>query len=96
MSCHLPQPKQTLRLPTDSAATPSPPKPTILSPSAYFSNDHYAGTSSISTDGHASRSTTIKQTSFAADSSGSVVPTSHSIDSLAGLQLYIDLSSYPL
>jgi len=54
-------------LPTDSRSTSSPSSPTILSPAAYFSNDHYAGTGSLSPDAFAFRSATAEQPSSAVD-----------------------------
>jgi len=83
-------------LPIDFATTPLPLSLAILSPSACIFNDHYARISSPSPDVHASRSAVVEQTSFATGSPGSAVSTSPSTDSLAGLQLCVDLSSYPL
>jgi hypothetical protein len=61
-----------------------------------FSNDHYAGTGSPPIKVHASRSATVEKTGFAAGSLMSVVRSIPSTGSPADLQLYVDLSSYPL
>jgi len=83
-------------LPIDFATTPSPLSPAIFSPFACFVNDHYARIGSSSPNVHASKSVIVEQTNFAAGSSRSVVSTSPSTGSSAGLQIYVDLSLYPL
>ena len=68
-----------------------------MSPSACFSNDHYAGTGSPLSELHISRSVTTANFDSVVDSPTLAVASSNpSIDSLAGLKLFIDLSSYPL
>jgi len=54
-------------LPTNSTSTSSPSSPAILSPTACFSNDHYAGTGSPSPNALAFRSAAAKQPSSAID-----------------------------
>ena len=89
-------PLQTHNLPIESATISSPPSPVILSSSACFYNDHYAGIGSPSTEVHASRSTTIEQTGSVTGSPLSAVQSGPSIGSPTDLQLCVDLSSYPL
>jgi len=96
-------PHQTTLLPIASATPSSPSHTAILSPYTYLSNDHYAGTGSPSSDAHVLRSVAAEQPgsatehpSSAAASPASAIPTSPSTVSPAGLQLYVDLSSYPL
>jgi len=96
MFCHLPHPNRPPHLPTDSASPSFPSSLAILSPAACFSNDHYAGTGSPSLDAFAFRSAAAEQPNFAVNSSVSTTQTSPSTDSPAGLQLCVDLSSYPL
>jgi len=67
-----------------------------LSLVACFSNDHYAGTDSPLPDALAFRSDATKQPSSTSASSVSTAQTSPSNASAAGLQLCVDLSSYPL
>jgi len=74
-----------------------------LSPYACLSNDYCAGTSSPSSDAHVLWSAAAEQPGSAAEHPNSAaafpasaVPTNPSTMSLAGLQLYVDLSSYPL
>ena len=68
-----------------------------MSPSACFYNDHYAGTSSPPLKLHSSRSVTAATSDSAVGSPTSVVVSSSpSTNSPVGLQLFIDLSSYPL
>jgi len=94
---------QTIPL-TIATTTPSSLSHTaILSPYACLSNDYYTGTGSPSSDAHVLRSAAAEQPgspaehpSFASASPSSAVPTSPSIASPAGLQLCVDLSSYPL
>jgi len=90
------EPLPIQHLPTGFATISSPPIPVILSPSACFSNDHYAGTSSPPIKVHASKSVTVEKTGFAAGSPMFVVRSSPSIRSPADLQLCINLSLYPL
>jgi len=96
-------PHQTTPLPIDSATPSSPSHTVILSPYACLSNDHCAGTGSPSPNAHVLRSVATEQPNSAADhpssaaaSLVSAVPTSPSPASPAGLQLCVDLSSYPL
>jgi hypothetical protein len=66
-----------------------------MSPSACFSDDHYAGTGSRSLELHISRSVTTASTGSAAGSPSSAAANSGSLaDPSAGLQLFVDLSSY--
>jgi len=68
-----------------------------MSPSACFSNNHYAGTGSPPSELHISRSVTTTNSDSTVDSPTSAAASSNpSIDSLASLQLFVDLSSYPL
>jgi hypothetical protein len=53
-------PRHTPHLPAASASASPPPSPTILSPAACFSNDHYAGTSSPSPDALVFRSDAVE------------------------------------
>jgi len=96
-------PHQITTLPIDSATPSSPSHTTILSPYAFLSNDHCAGTGSPSPDVHVLRSaatqqpgSTLAHPSSVAASPVSAVLTSPSTASPAGLQLYVDLSSYPI
>jgi len=96
-------PHQPTLLPIDSATPSSPSHTAILSPYACLSNDHCAGTGSPSSDTHVLRSAATEQPSSAADhpsstaaSPVSAVQTSPFTASPAGLQLCVDLSSYPL
>jgi len=96
-------PHQPTPLPIDSATPSSPSHTIILSPYARLSNDHYAGIGSPSPDVHILRSAATEQPgsttahpSSAAASPVFAVPTSPSTASPAGLQLCVDLSSYPL
>jgi hypothetical protein len=83
--------------PTRSTTISSPPSHAPLSPSICFYNDHCAGTTSPFSELHASSSDTVEKLEFVASSPLSVVVQfGPSIDSPADLQLYIDLSSYPL
>jgi hypothetical protein len=80
-----------------SAIILSPPSPAPLSLSACFYNDHCVGTSSPPLELHASNSATTEKPEFSAGSPLSVVMQfGPSIDSLANLQLCVDLFSYPL
>jgi len=96
-------PHQTIPL-TIAFATPSSPSHTaILSPYACLSNDYCVGTGSPSSDAHVLQSAAAEQPGSAAEhpssataSPASAVPTSPSTVSPPGLQLYVDLSSYPL
>ena len=96
-------PHQTIPF-TIASATPSSPSHTaILSPYACLSNDYCAGTGSPSSDAHVLWSAAAEQPGSAAEHPNSAaafpvsaVPTSPSTMSPAGLQLYVDLSSYPL
>jgi hypothetical protein len=84
-------------LPSISATILSPPNPATLSSSAYFSNDHYAGTSSPSSKLYASKSVIAEKTSSTTGYPNSVAPSyGPSTGSPADLQLYVDLSFYPL
>jgi hypothetical protein len=65
-----------------------------LSPYACLSNDYCAGIGSPSSDAHVLRSVAEHPISTIV-SPASVVPTSPSTASPAGLQLCVDLSSYP-
>jgi hypothetical protein len=68
-----------------------------MSPSACFSNDHYAGIGSPPSELYISRFvTTTNSDSTAGSPTFAVASSSPSIDSLASLQLFVDLSSYPL
>jgi histone deacetylase 1/2 len=68
-----------------------------MSASACFSNNHYAGTGSPPLELHISRSVTTTNSDSVVDSPTSAAASSNpSIDSLANLQLFVDLSSYPL
>ena len=96
-------PHQTTPLPIASATLSSLSHTAILSPYACLSNDHCAGIGSPSSDVHVLRSIAVEQSgsatehpSSAAASPASTVPTSPSTASPAGLQLCVDLSSYPL
>jgi len=94
----------------DSATPSSPSHTVILSPYACLSNDHCAGTGSPSLNAHVLSSAAIEQLGSAADHPGSAadhpgsaiaspvfaVQTSPSTASPVGLQLCVDLSSYPL
>jgi hypothetical protein len=82
---------------TISATIPFPPNPTPLSPSACFSNDHCAGTGSLSLQLHASSSATAEKTGYDAGSLLSMATQSDpSTGSFADMQLYVGLSSYTL
>jgi hypothetical protein len=90
-------------LPIDSATPSSPSHTVILSPYACLSDDHCVGTGSPSLNAHVLRSAATEQPGSTADhpssaaaSLVSVVQTSPSTTSTAGLQLCVDLSSYPL
>jgi histone deacetylase 1/2 len=96
-------PHLTTLLPIDSTTPSSQSHTTILSPYACLSNDNCAGTGSPSLDAHVLRSAVVEQPGSAADhrssaaaSPVSAVRTSPSTASLASLQLYVDLSLYPL
>ena len=96
-------PHQTTPLPIAFATPSSPSHTAILSPYACISNDHCAGTGSPSSDAHVLRSTVAEQPDSAAAHPSSAaaslvfaVPTNPSTASSAGLQLCVDLSSYPL
>ena len=81
--------------PTMSATIPSPPSPSITI--CFFSNDHYAGTSYHSLELYASSSATVEKPGSDIDSSLYVAAQfGISTSSPADLQLYVDLSSYPL
>ena len=68
-----------------------------ISSYACFSNDHYAGTSSSPLELHVSRFVTVYNIGFTVDSpTSAAVSSSPSIGSPANLQLFVDLSSYPL
>ena len=87
-----------------ASATPSSPSHTaILSPYACLSNGYCTGINSPSSDAYVLRSAAAEQPSSAAEhpssataSPSSTVLTSPSTASPAGLQLCVDLSSYPL
>jgi len=89
-------PHQPTLLPIDSATPSSPSHTAILSPYACLSNDHCAGTGSPSPDAHVLRSAVIEQPGFATASPVSAVQTSPPTASPTGLQLCVDLFSYPL
>jgi hypothetical protein len=68
-----------------------------MSPSVCFSNDHYAGTCSPPLGSYISKSVIVASSDSAASSPASAdVSSDSSSDSPAGLQLFVDLSSYPL
>jgi hypothetical protein len=96
-------PHQTIPLTIASATPASPSHTAILSPYDCLSNDYCVGIGSPSSDAHVLRSAAAEQPgsvaehpSSAAASPSSTVSTSPSTASPAGLQLYVDLSSYPL
>ena len=90
-------PKQPHRSPPLSATIPTPPSPAHMPPFACFSNDYYAGTSSPPLELHISRSVTTANSDSTTGSPTSVTASSILlIDSPAGPQLFVDLSSYPL
>jgi len=90
-------PKQPHHPPPLSATIPPPPSPTPLSPSACFSNDHFAGTGSPPSGSHISKSVTAATSDSTASSPDSTaVSSGPSSASPTGLQLCVDLSSYPL
>jgi hypothetical protein len=67
-----------------------------MSPSACFSDDHYAGTGSPSSELHLSRSVTTASTNSAAGSPSSTAVNSSSLaDPSVDLQLFVDFFSYP-
>jgi len=68
-----------------------------MSPSVCFSNDHYTRTGSPPSGSYISRSVIATTSDSAASSTASTdVGSDPSSDSPAGLQLFVDLSSYPL
>jgi len=83
--------------PTMSTTIPLPSSPTPLSPSVCFSNDYCAGTGSPSLELHAFSSTTTEMPGSTASSSlFAVVQYNPSTGSPTNLQLYVNLSLYPL
>jgi hypothetical protein len=67
-----------------------------MSPSACFSDDHYAGTGSPSSELHLSRSVTTASINSAAGSPSSTVANSSFLaDPSVDLQLFVDFFSYP-
>jgi len=80
-----------------SATIPPSSNPALLSPSACFSDDHYARIGSPPLELHLDRSVTAANTDSAAGSPTSVAASSsHLTYSPASLQLFANLSSYPL
>ena len=68
-----------------------------MSLSTCFFNNHYVGTCSSSSELHASRSVTIEKTSSTTGSPiFAIVSSSPSTGFSTDLQLYVDLTSYPL
>jgi hypothetical protein len=67
-----------------------------MSPSACFSNDHFAGTGSPPSGSHFSRSALASPSDSAVSSPASAAESSDPSASPPGLQFCVDLSSYPL
>jgi len=68
-----------------------------MSQSVYFYDDHYAGIGSPPLELHLSKSATIASTDSAAGSSSFAAANTGSLtDPSMCLQLFVDLSSYPL
>ena len=88
---------QLPRSPPLSATIPPSHNHALMSPSACFSNDHYAGTSSPSSELHFSRSVTTANPDSTTSSPSFVAANSNSLAHPSpDLQLFVDLSSYSL